>query len=58
MIEVSILDTRYHFIKECSMKNEMQLEFAKSRDQIVDIFTKFLKFENFRRSIVGKLNLI
>ena len=33
------IDTRYHFIIECIMKKEMQLNFTKSQDQITVIFT-------------------
>ena len=49
------------------MKKEVLLKFAKSQHQIVNIFTKPLKFEDFRRlrshksslrGHVEKLNLI
>lgn len=30
------------------IQNEVQLKFVKSRDQIMNIFTKFVKFEDFR----------
>ena len=43
------IDTRYHFIRECVAKNEVQLKFVKSRDQIANIFTKPLKTEDFVR---------
>ena len=39
---------RYHFIRGCMIQNEVQLKFVKSRDQIMNIFTKFVKFEDFR----------
>jgi hypothetical protein len=37
------IDTRYHFIRECIVKKEVQLKFAKTHDQVADIFTKPLK---------------
>ena len=43
------IDTRYHFIRDCVLKKEVQLNCAKSQNQIVNIFTKPLKFEDFRR---------
>ncbi|RDX79128.1 Golgin candidate 5, partial [Mucuna pruriens] len=43
------IDTRYHFIKECIVKKEVELVHVKTQDQVVDIFTKPLKFEDFRR---------
>ena len=43
------IDTRYHFIRECIIKKKVQLKFAKFQDQIVNIFTKVLKFDYFRR---------
>jgi hypothetical protein len=49
------IDTRYHFIRECVSKKEVELKFVKSQDQIADIFTKPLKEDIFRklRSMVG-----
>ena len=41
------IDTRYHFIQECIARKEVQLEFVKSQDQVVDIFTKPLKYDTF-----------
>ena len=43
------IDTRYHFIRDCVLKKEVPLNFTKSQDQIADIFSKSLKFEDFRR---------
>ncbi|RDX94081.1 Copia protein, partial [Mucuna pruriens] len=43
------IDTRYHFIRECIVKKEVELLHVKTQDQVVDIFTKPLKFEDFRR---------
>ena len=39
------INTRYHFIRGCTMKNEVQLKFTKSQDQIMNIFTKPLKLK-------------
>ena len=43
------IDTRYHFIRESISKKEVQLKYVKSQDQVADIFTKALKFEDFSR---------
>ncbi|KAK6143244.1 hypothetical protein DH2020_023592 [Rehmannia glutinosa] len=43
------IDTRYHFIRECIANKEVELKFVKTQDQVTDIFTKPLKFEDFRR---------
>ena len=43
------VDTRYHFIQECITKKEVELKYVKSHYQVVDIFTKPLKFEDFKR---------
>ena len=41
------IDTRYHFIRECIARKEVQLEFVKLQDQVADIFTKPLKYDTF-----------
>ena len=43
------INTRYHFIIECIIKKEVQLNFTKSQYQIVNIFIKPLNFEDFKR---------
>lgn len=43
------IDTRYHYIRECVEKKEVELTYVKTNDQIADIFTKPLKFEDFSR---------
>lgn len=43
------IDTKYHFIRECIGKKEIQLKHVTSKDQVADIFTKALKFEDFCR---------
>ena len=48
MNEASI-DTRYRFIRECIAKKEVKLKYEYTQDQVVDIFRKPLKFEDFRR---------
>ena len=41
------IDTRYHFIRELVNNGEIYLEFYKSENQLVDIFTKALPKNNF-----------
>ena len=41
------IDTRYHFIRECIAKQEVELEYVRTNDQIADIFTTPLKYDNF-----------
>ncbi|PHT87616.1 hypothetical protein T459_09722 [Capsicum annuum] len=43
------IDTRYHFIRECIVKKEVDLKYVKFHDQVADIFIKLLKFEDFQR---------
>ncbi len=43
------IDIRYHYIRECITRKDVQVEYVKSQDQIADIFTKPLKFEDFAR---------
>ena len=43
------IDTKYHFIRECIGRKEIQLKHVISRDQVRDIFTKALKVEEFCR---------
>ncbi|CAH9097660.1 unnamed protein product [Cuscuta europaea] len=43
------IDTRYHYIRECIERKEVEVKYARSHDQIADIFTKPLKHEDFRR---------
>ncbi|KAL5539459.1 hypothetical protein UlMin_045115 [Ulmus minor] len=43
------IDIRYHYIRECIARKDVQVEYVKSQDQIADIFTKPLKFEDFAR---------
>ena len=45
----SHIDTRYHFIWERIAKKEVQAKFINSKEQVVDIFTKALKNEDFQR---------
>ena len=37
------IDTRYHWIRECITRKDVQIKYVKSQDQIADIFTKLLK---------------
>lgn len=43
------IDTRYHFIREHVSKNDVELVYCKSQDQVADIFTKPLKHDVFRK---------
>ena len=43
------IDTRYHFIRECVEKKEVQVKYVRSQDQVADILTKPLKHEDFKR---------
>ncbi|XP_057791180.1 uncharacterized mitochondrial protein AtMg00810-like [Salvia miltiorrhiza] len=54
------IDTRFHYIRECIAKKEVQVEYVKSQDQVADIFTKPLKFEDFikLRSLLGMINQV
>ena len=49
------IDTRYHFIRECIARKDVQLEFVKSQDQVVDIFNEPLKYDTFYkfRTLLG-----
>ena len=54
------IDTRYHYIRECIGRKEVELKYVKSHDQAADIFTKPLKLETFLklRSILGVTNQV
>ncbi|KAM2065116.1 hypothetical protein EV1_027912 [Malus domestica] len=43
------IDIRYHYIRECIARKDVQVEYVKSQDQVADIFTKPLKQEDFIR---------
>jgi hypothetical protein len=43
------IDTRYHFIRECIIKKEVQLKLVNTHDQVTDIFTNPLKNEIFSK---------
>ena len=43
------IDTRYHFVRECVERKDVDLTYVKTNDQTADIFTKALKFEDFAR---------
>ena len=49
------IDIRYHYIRECITKKDVQVEYVKSQDQIADIFTKPLRIEDFAklRNLLG-----
>lgn len=41
------IDTKFHFIRECIEKKEVELTYVSSNEQLADIFTKGLKFQDF-----------
>ncbi|KAA0058430.1 putative mitochondrial protein [Cucumis melo var. makuwa] len=49
------IDTRFHFIRDCISRKEVQVEYVKAEDQIADIFTKPLKVNVFNnlRTLLG-----
>ncbi|KAA0038954.1 Copia protein [Cucumis melo var. makuwa] len=49
------IDTRFHFIRDCISRKEVQVEYVKTEDQITDIFTKPLKVNVFNnlRTLLG-----
>jgi hypothetical protein len=42
------IDTRYHFMRELVNNKEICLEFCRSKEQVVDIFTKALARDAFQ----------
>ncbi|GKV20502.1 hypothetical protein SLEP1_g30621 [Rubroshorea leprosula] len=49
------IDTRYHYVRQCVEDKVVQLIFVKSHNQMADILTKALKFDDFKklRSCLG-----
>ncbi|GKV31573.1 hypothetical protein SLEP1_g40251 [Rubroshorea leprosula] len=49
------IDTKYHYVRQCVEDKVVQLIFVKSHDQMADILTKALKFDDFKklRSCLG-----
>ena len=43
------IDTRFHFIRECIARKEVQVKYVKTDEQVADIFTKPLKREVFEK---------
>ncbi|KAE8656127.1 hypothetical protein F3Y22_tig00117010pilonHSYRG00118 [Hibiscus syriacus] len=43
------IDIRYHYIRECVARKDVEVEYVKSQDQVADIFTKPLTSEDFLR---------
>lgn len=42
-------DTYYHYIRECIKRKDVPLEYVKTHDQVVEIFTKPLNKVDFTR---------
>ncbi|KAH9751814.1 hypothetical protein KPL71_014449 [Citrus sinensis] len=47
------IDTRYHFIRECIARKEVQIKYVKSQDQAANIFTKPLKQGDFALCLIN-----
>ena len=48
------LEVHYHFIREKVLQGHIEMKYIKTRDQVVDIFTKGLsepKFEEFKKQL-------
>ena len=43
------INIRYHYIRECIARKDVQVEYMKNQDQVAYIFTKSLKQEDFVR---------
>ena len=41
-------DTRYHFVRECIAKKEVELKYVKSHDQVADILQSLSSLKIFR----------
>ena len=56
------IDTRFHLIRDYVEKKEVKLAYVMTNDQVADIFTKPLKFEDFARlhALIGvtKINQV
>ena len=53
------IDIRYHHIRDLVNKKIIKLEYIKSKDNLVDGFTKYLNFtlmNNFRNTLLTKIN--
>ena len=55
------INTRYHYIRECIARKDVQVIHTRSEDQVADIFTKPLNEKDFSRQRmmlgVGKSSL-
>ncbi|PKU81309.1 Retrovirus-related Pol polyprotein from transposon TNT 1-94 [Dendrobium catenatum] len=54
------IDSRYHLIRDCIIRKDVQIEYVKTYDQVADIFTKPLKNEDFirMRRLLGITNQV
>ncbi|GKV02914.1 hypothetical protein SLEP1_g15291 [Rubroshorea leprosula] len=50
------IDTKYHYVRQCVEDKVVQLTFVRTHDQMADILTKALKFDDCKklRSCLGK----
>ncbi|KAJ1257159.1 hypothetical protein BS78_K195200 [Paspalum vaginatum] len=53
------IDTKFHFIRECAEKGDINIEFAGTHDQLADILTKSLGMKAFQglRERIGVIKL-
>ena len=53
------IDTKFHYIRECSEKGAVCLEFASTQEQLTDIMTKALGRSKFQelRELIGVVKL-
>lgn len=40
------INTRYHFIRECVAKKEVELKYVMTQDEVANIFTEIWRFSN------------
>ena len=41
------IDTRFHYLRDCIANKEIEVKYVKTQDQVVNIFTKPLKYYVF-----------
>ena len=43
------IKTKYHFLRDQVSKGRLELVYCNTNDQVVDVFTKHLKYERFKK---------
>ena len=56
------IETRFHYLRDYIANKEVEVKYAKTQDQVADIFTKPLKYDVFIKmrdvlEVMKKLNL-